>query len=460
MKTKSKFKGFIWGVVLSGAFIAIAPAEMYASPVAAQNPATPAIRVTGVVEDSEGPAVGASVREKDTNNGVSTDMDGKFSLMVKPDAILVINYVGYKVKEVKATTEPMTITLEENSQVLSEVVVTALGIKRDRKALGYGLEEVKGNSLDKAKETNVINSMAGRVAGLVVSQTAGGPSGSSRVILRGSTEMTGNNQPLYVVDGVPLDNTNFGSAGTNGGYDLGDGISSINPDDIESMSVLKGPAASALYGSRASHGVILITTKKAGETRYSVEYNGTLTFDQQLSKWNNVQQIYGMGSNGTYSIDAVSNTNKSWGPKADGGNMLKYFDGEERPYLIIPDNTSNFFRTGLTANNTVTVSSNTGTTGVRFTLTDMRNKDIVPNTHMSRDIFNLRTNSTLGRVDLDFSVNYTHEYVKNRPALGDSKSNIGKNLMTLATTYDQQWLRTYETRMANIPIGTVWIPTT
>lgn len=444
MKTKSKFKGFIWGVVLSGAFIAIAPAEMYASPVAAQNPATPAIRVTGVVEDSEGPAVGASVREKDTNNGVSTDMDGKFSLMVKPDAILVINYVGYKVKEVKATTEPMTITLEENSQVLSEVVVTALGIKRDRKALGYGLEEVKGNSLDKAKETNVINSMAGRVAGLVVSQTAGGLSGSSRVILRGSTEMTGNNQPLYVVDGVPLDNTNFGSAGTNGGYDLGDGISSINPDDIESMSVLKGPAASALYGSRASHGVILITTKKAGETRYSVEYNGTLTFDQQLSKWNNVQQIYGMGSNGTYSIDAVSNTNKSWGPKADGGNMLKYFDGEERPYLIIPDNTSNFFRTGLTANNTVTVSSNTGTTGVRFTLTDMRNKDIVPNTHMSRDIFNLRTNSTLGRVDLDFSVNYTHEYVKNRPALGDSKSNIGKNLMTLATTYDQQWLRTYE----------------
>ena len=444
MKTKSKFKGFIWGVVLSGAFIAIAPAEMYASPVAAQNPATPAIRVTGVVEDSEGPAVGASVREKDTNNGVSTDMDGKFSLMVKPDAILAINYVGYKVKEVKATTEPMTITLEENSQVLSEVVVTALGIKRDRKALGYGLEEVKGNSLDKAKETNVINSMAGRVAGLVVSQTAGGPSGSSRVILRGSTEMTGNNQPLYVVDGVPLDNTNFGSAGTNGGYDLGDGISSINPDDIESMSVLKGPAASALYGSRASPGVILITTKKAGETRYSVEYNGTLTFDQQLSKWNNVQQIYGMGSNGTYSIDAVSNTNKSWGPKADGGNMLKYFDGEERPYLIIPDNTSNFFRTGLTANNTVTVSSNTGTTGVRFTLTDMRNKDIVPNTHMSRDIFNLRTNSTLGRVDLDFSVNYTHEYVKNRPALGDSKSNIGKNLMTLATTYDQQWLRTYE----------------
>lgn len=339
----------------------------------------------------------------------------------------MVSYVGMKSVEVKASPSPMTITLEDDSKVLKEVVVTALGIKRDRKALGYGLDEVKGAAFEKAKETNVINAMAGRVAGLVVSQTAGGPSGSTRVILRGSTEMTGNNQPLYVVDGVPLDNTNFGSAGTSGGYDLGDGISSINPDDIESMSVLKGPAASALYGSRASHGVILITTKKAdGKGKFSVEYNGTLTIDKQLSKWNDIQQVYGMGSGGTYSIDAISNTNKSWGPKADGSNMLKYFDGVERPYLIIPDNTSGFFRTGLTANNTVTVSSNYKNSGLRFTFTDMRNKDIVPNANMSRDIFNLRSNSTLGKVDLDFSVNYTHENVKNRPALGDSKSNIGK----------------------------------
>ena len=287
--------------------------------------------------------------------------------------------------------------------------------------------------------------MAGRVPGLVVSQTAGGPSGSTRVILRGSTEMTGNNQPLYVIDGVPLDNTNYGSAGTSGGFDLGDGISSINPDDIENMSVLKGPAASALYGSRASHGVILITTKKAnGKEKFSVEYNGTLTFDTQLAKWNDIQQVYGMGSNGTYSIDAISNTNKSWGPKADGSNMLTYFDGVARPYLIIPDNTSGFFQTGLTATNTAIISANSGHTGVRFTYTDMRNKDIVPQSNMSRDIFNLRTNTSLGKVDVDFSANYTREAVKNRPALGDSKSNIGKNLMTLATTYDQEWLKNYQ----------------
>lgn len=440
---------FFSRIVLCGTLVSGVPAVNQisaATDVTQAKVAEQTIKVKGVVKDAAGPVIGATVVEKGTpNNGTVTDLDGNFTLTVKSGATLVISYVGMKSVEVKASSSPVTVVLEDDSKALNEVVVTALGIKRDRKALGWGLDEVKGDAFEKAKETNVINSMAGRVAGLVVSQTAGGASGSTRVILRGSTEMTGNNQPLYVVDGVPLDNTNFGSASTAGGYDLGDGISSINPDDIESMSVLKGPAASALYGSRASHGVILITTKKAdGKGKFSVEYNGTLTIDQQLSKWDDIQQVYGMGSNGTYSIDAISNTNKSWGPKADGSNMLKYFDGVERPYLIIPNNTSGFFRTGLTANNTVAVSANYKNSGMRFTFSDMRNKDIVPNADMSRDIFNLRSNSTLGKVDLDFSVNYTHEDVNNRPALGDSKSNIGKNLMTLATTYDQSWLRTYQ----------------
>lgn len=405
--------------------------------------------VSGTVTDGSEPIIGATVKVKgDKNLGAVTDLDGHFTLRVKPGTIIEVSYVGYKTQTLKAQ-EGMTIVLKEDAKALDEVVVTALGIKRDRKALGYGVGEVKGEELKKAKETNVINSLAGKVAGLVVSQTAGGASGSTRVVLRGNTEMTGNNQPLYVVDGVPLDNTNFGSAGTNGGFDLGDGISSINPDDIESMSVLKGPAASALYGSRASHGVILITTKKAAKDKMSVEYNGSLTFDTQLAKWNNTQKVYGMGSNGKYSIDAVSNTNKSWGPKADGTNMLKYFDGVERPYLIIPDNVSDFFRTGLTATNTAVVGMNNGKTGVRFTFTDMRNKDIVPKTNMSRDIFNLRANTTMGKVDFDFSANYTRENVKNRPALGDSKSNVGKNLMTLATTYNQEWLKTYQDENGN-----------
>jgi TonB-dependent SusC/RagA subfamily outer membrane receptor len=255
--------------------------------------------------------------------------------------------------------------------------------------------------------------------------------------------MTGNNQPLYVIDGVPLDNTNFGSAGVEGGYDLGDGISAINPDDIENMTVLKGPAASALYGSRASHGVILITTKKAEKDKVSVEYNGSLTFDVQNSEWDNIQTVYGMGYGGAYSRTATTGTNASWGAKADD-YLVEYFDHEKRPFQMYPNNTSGFFRTGLTAQNTAILSVNSGKTGIRFSVTDMRNKDILPNTHMSRDNFNLRVTTSAGPVDFDFTANYTREDVKNRPALGDSQSNIGKNLMTLASTYNQEWLKNYQ----------------
>ncbi len=398
--------------------------------------------IQGTVTDGNEPIIGASVMVKGKNQGAVTDTDGHFTLDVAPGTELVISYLGYQPKTVKATAG-MKVTLSEDSKNLKEVVVTALGIKRDRKALGYGLSEIKGEELTKAKETNVINSLAGKVAGLVVQNTAGGTSGSTRVLLRGNTEMTGNNQPLYVVDGVPLDNTNFGSAGQAGGYDLGDGISAINPDDIETMTVLKGPAASALYGSRASHGVILITTKKAAKDRVSVEYNGSFTMDKQLAKWDNVQQIYGMGNGGQYLDTTTSGTNMSWGPKADD-YLVKYFDGKQRPFQIWPDNTSNFFRTGLTAQNTAVLSVSSGKTGVRFSMTDMRNKDILPNTHMSRDNFNLRATTSAGPVDFDFTANYTRENVKNRPALGDSQSNVGKNLMTLASTYNQAWLRTYQ----------------
>ena len=399
--------------------------------------------IKGTVADADGPLIGATVKVAGANNGTVTDFNGNFSIQCKPGTTLEISYVGYKTITAKAK-DGMTVTMEADGKVLNEVVVTALGVKRDRKALGYGLSEVKGEELTKAKETNVINSLSGKVAGLVVQNTAGGASGSTRVLLRGNTEMTGNNQPLYVVDGVPLDNTNFGSAGTEGGYDLGDGISAINPDDIETMTVLKGPAASALYGSRASHGVILITTKKADKDKLSVEYNGSFTFDTQLAKWDDVQQVYGMGNNGKYSQTATTGTNMSWGPKADDFNMT-YFDGESRPFYIYPNNASDFFRTGFTTQNTAIISANSGKTGMRFSVTDMRNRDILPETNMSRDNFNLRVNTSLGKIDFDFTANYTRENVKNRPALGDSQSNVGKNLMTLANTYNQAWLKNYQT---------------
>lgn len=288
----------------------------------------PTGKINGTVTDGTEPIIGASIRVKGTNQGTVTDLEGHFSLDVALGSELLISYVGYTDVTMKAAAN-MNIVLKEESSALSEVVVTALGIKRERKALGYGVSEVKGEELTKAKETNVINSLSGKVAGLVVQNTAGGASGSTRVLLRGNTEMAGNNQPLYVVDGVPLDNTNFGSASEAGGYDLGDGISAINPDDIENMTVLKGPAASALYGSRASHGVILITTKKAEKDKISVEYNGSFTIDSQLAKWSDIQQVYGMGYGGKLPTSSTSGTNSSWGPKADGF-IYKYFDGEER----------------------------------------------------------------------------------------------------------------------------------
>ena len=398
--------------------------------------------VRGNVSDQVGPLIGAAITLAGTTQGVITDADGNFALECEPGALLEFSYIGY-VSQLLPAQDGMKVILSEDTQLLEEVVVTALGIKRDRKALGYGVEEVKGDELTKAKETNVVNSLAGKVAGLVVTETTSGPSGSTRVILRGNTEIAGNNQPLYVVDGVPLDNTNFGSAGTEGGYDLGDGISAINPDDIENMTVLKGPAASALYGSRASHGVILITTKKADSDRFTVEYNGSATVDTQLSRWDNIQQVYGMGYGGQYSPTVSSGTNSSWGPKADG-LPVEYFDGSVHPFLMYPDNTSGFFRTGLTAQNTIILSGSSGKTGMRFSFTDMRNQDILPNSNMSRDNFNLRVNTSVGKLDFDFTANYTREDVKNRPALGDSQSNVGKNLMTLAGTYNQAWLKNYQ----------------
>lgn len=439
MRKKTMFLGLLGAGLMWMPASAILAAQMNNAAMGVQQNQG----IKGTVVDATGETlIGASVKVAGTTNGAVTDIDGNFTLNCKPGATLEVSYIGYKTMTVKAA-NGMKIQMQEDGKALNEVVVTALGIKRDRKALGYGLEEVKGEELTKAKETNVINSLSGKVAGLVVQNTAGGASGSTRVLLRGNTEMAGNNQPLYVVDGVPLDNTNFGSAGEAGGYDLGDGISAINPDDIETMTVLKGPAASALYGSRASHGVILITTKKAEKDKISVEYNGSYTIDTQLAKWDDIQEIYGAGYNGELPNSSTSGTNASWGPKADDF-MFKYFDGEERPFMMHPNNASGFFRTGFTTQNSAILSVNSGKTGMRFSVTDMRNKDILPNTNMSRDNFNLRVNTSAGPVDFDFTANYTREKVKNRPALGDSQSNVGKNLMTLVGTYDQAWLKHYE----------------
>lgn len=408
------------------------------------------ILVVGVVKDSLGHPMSAV-----TVGQTVTDPKGRFRLKVTGGSHITFSYTGYMQRSILVHADTsMVVIMAPATETLETVSVTALGIKRSERSLGYSISEVNGKDLQRTKDVNVVNSLAGRVPGLIIDQTATGPSGSTRVILRGYTDMTGDNQPLYVVDGVPIDNTNFSSAGEFGGYDLGNGISSINPDDIETLSVLKGPAASALYGSRAAHGVILITTKKAAKSRQAlgIQFSSNTTLDFQATHYDDVQYQYGQGSDGRLSTtDNKHTSNSNWGPLIDPGIQVLQFDGIKRPYVPIADNIDGFFRTGRTFNNTVTLNSVNDENGIRFSYGDLRNEDIVPNTKMTRNNISLRGNTKVGHhFDIDVKLNYIREYVKNRSAVGEYQSSVGRNLVTLANTFNQDWLKAnYEDAAGN-----------
>ena len=234
---------------------------------------------------------------------------------------------------------------------LDEVIVTALGVKRNTKALGYSVTEVDGNAISANPSTNAINALQGKVAGVMVTGSAMGAKGSSRVVIRGASSLTGNNQPLYVVDGITINNDNLGAAGTWGGTDFGDGVSSINPDDVESISVLKGGAAAALYGSRASNGVIIITTKNGlGKEGLGIEVNSTTQFDFVNNDLWDPQTTYGSGRLGAVPANqaaALDDVYSAWGP-AMIGQLVPQFDGTSKPYVYNGDNSDKFYRTGTT----------------------------------------------------------------------------------------------------------------
>ena len=222
-----------------------------------------------VIGADKEPIIGATIQDKTNNIGVISDINGNFSIKASSrNATLHVSYIGMKSMEVKVEgRSTLTIVLEENTVKIDEVVVTALGIKREAKALGYAVSSVNNETLTAGNEQNVMSAISGKVAGVDISSTTAGPSGSTRVIIRGNSQLSGSNQPLYVIDGMPVDNTELEGAGKWGGYDYGDVLSSLNPDDIENISILKGPSASALYGSRASNGVVLITTKSASKKK-------------------------------------------------------------------------------------------------------------------------------------------------------------------------------------------------
>lgn len=408
---------------------------LFALPAMAQK------TVTGTVigDDGEG-LIGATVLEVGTSNGTITDIDGKYSISVANDAALEFSMTGYTTRRITVGNQTMINTTLEAGVALDEIVVTALGIERDKKALGYSVTEVSGEDFTEAREINVANSLSGKVAGVNVSSTATGSGGSTRVIIRGNSSISGNNQPLYVVDGVPIDNSNLGSAGMWGGQDWGDGIQSINPDDIETMTVLKGNTAAALYGFRAANGVILITTKsgKGKGKGIGIEFNSNIVAESLLD-FRDFQTQFGHGANGMRPMDqadAIQNGLVSWGSRLDGSNVVQ-FDGVSRPYSDVGSNLDRFYRTGSTFTNTLSFTGGNEEFNFRASASNLDNKGIIPNSGLTRRNFTLKANAKLGeRWNATMSGTYVNESVENRPRLSDSPGNANYTVWTLPASID------------------------
>lgn len=396
--------------------------------------------ITGKVTDGTAPLPGVSVQVMGTSLGTQTDLDGNYSLSVPDDAVLRFSLLGFESQEIPADNrEVINVTLVPGTEVLEEVVVTALGVERELKALGSSVTQVDGSALTEAREINLGDALQGRVAGLNVSNIGSGAGGSSRVIIRGNSSLNSNNQPLFVIDGVPIDNTQLGGADMWGGSDFGDGLNSINPDDIESVSVLKGGSAAALYGSRASNGVIMITTKQGTKRKgIGIELNSNFTVEQILNPYD-FQTEYGHGNRGNKPgtvSEALEWGGSAWGARLDGSDVIQ-FDGTERPYVYAGDNFSKYYRTGSTITNTLALSGGSDRQTFRFSASDLRNQAVTPNSGMNRQNFSLNTHANwVERLTLEAKLQYSREDVKNRPRLSDAPGNGNYTLSVLPPSID------------------------
>lgn len=394
--------------------------------------------LTGIVKDSANqPLAAATVSVKGERISTITNEDGRFNLTVPSrDVVLEVSYTGYNTVTfpVNGSQTDVSITLQQGNNTITDVVVTALGIRKDERKLGYAVTTVNGNQLNKARETNVALSLSGQVAGLNIHGVSGGPGGSARILLRGMPSMNSGGSPLFVINGVPIDNSIRGSAGEWGGADAGDGISNINPDDIETMTVLKGQAASALYGARASNGVILITTKSGKKGSPTVEYNTNFVVDQPID-YTDYQYVYGQGQNGqkpTTAAAALGTDRLSWGSKLDGSSVIGY-NGEQYTYSAYKDNLENFYRTGTTFTNTLAVSGGGENGTYRISASNLGNQAIVRNSGIQRKTFNLNLSQNVtSRLNVTAIVNYIDEQDKNREQLSDGPGNPN-NFQFLAT---------------------------
>jgi len=399
--------------------------------------------LTGVVRDSANqPLASATVTVKGKKNSTATTADGSFTLTVPTGNIeLEVTYVGYNpvTVPVSADQSDISVLMKQGSNIIGDVVVTALGIRKEERKLGYAVSTVTGDQLTKARETNVALSLSGKVAGLNVHGTSGGPGGTARILLRGMPSMNSGGSPLFVVNGVPIDNSNRGSAGEWGGADAGDGIGNINPDDIETMTVLKGQAASALYGARASNGVILITTKSGKKGAATIEYNTNYVVDKVID-YSDYQYVYGQGQNGVKpgnATDALNTGRLSWGSKMGGGETVIGYDGKTYPYVPYKDNVENFYRNGYTFTNTLAVSGGSDNGTYRISASILGNNSIVPNSGINRKTFDINLSQNVTKkLNVTAIANYIDEQDKNRSYLSDGPGNPN-NFLFLASNINE-----------------------
>ncbi len=403
-------------------------------------------KLEGIVVDAvtKEPVIGASINIKGTTHGAVTDFDGKFYFQTgqKFPYTLVVSYMGYKRTEVVVTSNPVTVSITQEQNALSEVVVTALGITKEKKSLGYTTQSVKGKDLETTKETNFLNGLSGKLAGVRITNSQG-DMGSSRIVIRGETSIAGNNQPLFVVDGIPVDNSQLGSVG-GATRDFKNAIADLNPQDIESINVLKGPNAAALYGSRAAHGVVLITTKSGkGQQGLGVTVNTGITITE-VSLLPTYQNTFGQGSNGKFSyVDGKGGgindqTDESWGPKMDG-RLIPQFNsnGVAVPFVAHPNNVKDYFNTGLTYENSISVAKSDEKSDFRLGVNNQKQIGTVPNSEVTKTNFSVNANYKLSdRVKVGVTGNYI---VTDAPTLpGGPSGNRAAGVMLQFTWFGRQ----------------------
>ena len=395
------------------------------------------VSVSGKVTDSKGEGVpGINVIVKGSSKGTATGNDGTFTINAPANSTLVFSGVGFAQQEVSLNgrTE-INVQLAASQNELNEVVVTALGINRQAKSLVYATQTIKPGELTGVRDANnVLGSLQGKIANAVITQGSGGVGSGARIVLRGNRSIQGTNNALIVVDGVPIDNSTYSTAGSDFGSVQGsDGASNINPDDIESVTVLRGASAAALYGSQAGNGVIVITTKKGSKDRISVSLNSGAVLESAFAL-PKVQNSYGQGSLGEFRDSLL--TADSWGPKMTGQPWVNYL-GQPTTYSPQPDNIKNFFRTAQSFNNSISVSGGNDKSQTYLSYTNNSNEGIVPGNSLLRHTVTLHvTNQISKRFSTDAKVTYLVQDIKNRPRTGEENSptidiyNIPRNVST------------------------------